>query len=325
MEKILRLGIIGLGRRWQQRYKPALRALRNQFAIRVVCDEVQERAAREAKQIGCGHAAGPTQLLERDDVDAVLLLARQWFGLWPVERARQFGKPVLCSSSLELDDAYADELHRKVRESRLPIMVELLPRSAPITTRLLQLFNAELGPPRFLLCDVRRSGWPAGRAEPAGAPEPPSIAGLFGGNGIALLDWCTSLLRAEPIGVTASSLRSSGFSSVFLEFFGGRGVQLLCRKALASKPIARLEALAERGSAVVEWPHQVSWSTQQGSYSHALRGGRPLTQALLERFREAVQNGRRMEPNLDDAYRLLRWLRLAARSQSERRSLPTTG
>jgi predicted dehydrogenase len=324
MEKILRLGIIGLGRRWHRRYKPALRVLRSRFTIRVVCDQVQERAAREARQMACAHASGPTQLLEREDVDAVLLLDRQWFRLWPLEQACQAGKPVFCSCSLEEDDAHADVLHRNVLESRLPVMMEMLPGIAPVTMRLRELFETELGAPRLLVCDVRRSVSKSSRPKTAPASGSTFVADLFGGEGIPLLDWCAGLLGAEPVRVTAHALPSSGFSSVFLEFPGARGVQLIRRSGITEKRTVRLEALGERGLALVEWPHHVSWSTPQGSYSHVLRGQRPLTQLLLEHFRDAAQGGRPLEPSLRSAYRVLRWLRLAARSHEEGRLLPIT-
>ena len=47
MTDLLRVGVIGLGRRWRKRYKPALGALRQRFAVRAVCDQVRERAQRE--------------------------------------------------------------------------------------------------------------------------------------------------------------------------------------------------------------------------------------------------------------------------------------
>src|SRR5260370_23212768 len=125
MQMVLRVGIIGLGRRWRKRYKPALRSLRARFRVQVVCDHVQERAVREAKQLACDVAAGPTQLLEREDVDAVLLFDAQWFRLWPLEGACRTGKPVFCACSLESDDAHADALRRQVQQSRLPIVMEM--------------------------------------------------------------------------------------------------------------------------------------------------------------------------------------------------------
>src|SRR5207302_1110701 len=135
-------------------YKPALRLLRRRFSVRVLCDQLQERATREAKRMGCAAAAGPTQLLEREDVDAVLLLDAQWFRLWPLERACQTGKPVFCCCSLATDDAHADVLDRQIKESRLPVVMEMAPRFMPVTARLRDLFEADLGTPRLLLCEV---------------------------------------------------------------------------------------------------------------------------------------------------------------------------
>src|SRR5438067_1816450 len=100
----LRVGIIGLRRRWRRRYRPALEALRDQYEIKAVCDELRARAVREARRLGCA-AMGPGGLLARDDLDALLLCSNQWFGLWPVERACQSGTPVFCANSLETDAA----------------------------------------------------------------------------------------------------------------------------------------------------------------------------------------------------------------------------
>src|SRR5205807_1819839 len=69
------------------------------------------RAREEARQLGCDAATGVIELLERDDVEAVLTLGGAWFGLWPLERTR---KPVLCAGSLVREDAHADELARQL-------------------------------------------------------------------------------------------------------------------------------------------------------------------------------------------------------------------
>src|SRR5438309_1386478 len=130
MADLLRVGVIGLGRRWRKRYRPALRALRNRFTVLAVYDQVWARAAAEAKRLRCHTAGGPTALLERDDVDALLLPDKQWFGLWPVELASRFGKPVFCACPLESDAAHADAVVRKAEEGRLPVMVEMAPRFA---------------------------------------------------------------------------------------------------------------------------------------------------------------------------------------------------
>src|SRR5262249_51018186 len=98
----LRVGGIGLGRRWR-RYRPILERLRDHIEVRTVCDQVARRAEAEARRLRCIASAGPVELLERGDVEAVLLLDAQWFGLWSLERACMTKKPVFCALTPEND------------------------------------------------------------------------------------------------------------------------------------------------------------------------------------------------------------------------------
>src|SRR5437588_4919504 len=152
MAKRLRVGIIGLGRRWP-RYRQALRGLRKQVAVRALCDQVARAAEEQAGQLGCAAAAGPGDLIERADVDAVLLLGAQWYGLWPLERACRVGKPVFCAVSLARDEAHADDLCPGVRAARLPVLMALPVADAPATGRLRALLAQHLGPARFVRAD----------------------------------------------------------------------------------------------------------------------------------------------------------------------------
>src|SRR5260370_41165099 len=99
----LRVGILGLGRRWRRRYRPALHALRDRFVIRSVWDALPVRASRNARQLGCRAAGGVIDLLEGKDSDAILLLDAAWHGLWPLEAACRFGKPGFCALPLDAD------------------------------------------------------------------------------------------------------------------------------------------------------------------------------------------------------------------------------
>ena len=178
----LRIGIIGLGRRWQ-RFRPALHELRDRVLVRAVCDQRPIRAEWAARELGCAAAAGPTDLLDRDDVEAALLLGAQWFGLWPLEQAARLGKPVLCAVPLSTDDAHADDVMRRVREAGLPVMAALAPALSPVFARLRDLLAARLGGPRLVRCDWCGRG--AGRpADLPGTRALPSLmhacAGLLG-------------------------------------------------------------------------------------------------------------------------------------------------
>jgi predicted dehydrogenase len=347
MEKDLRIGILGLGRRWQKRYEPALRRLGGDFTIRAVCDQVQERAEREAKRLGCAVATGPTQLLEREDVDAVLFLDEQWFGLWPVEQACRVGKPVLCACSLAADDAHADALHHQVRESRLPVMMEMLPRFASVTKQLRSLFETVLGPPRLLCCDVLCFGRVTAPTQKVPSLEQSPIRDMVGSGGISLLDWCGGLLGGEPLNVMARRLEGGEFSTLFLEFSDRRGVQFTHRchgpAVAGTTPIrrrwkeraaalrrahgatARVQILTERGSVLVEFPSTLSWTNSEVFHTDASLGKLSSTQLQLVSFREVVQERAALQPTFADAYRVLRWLRVAVRSQVEGRLLTISG
>ena len=98
MASRLRMGVIGLGRRWP-RYRQAVQTLRSQVRVRAVHDPAPARAEAEARALGCAAAGGVVELLERDDVDAVLLLGGPWFGLWPLGQACRVNKPVLCAAA----------------------------------------------------------------------------------------------------------------------------------------------------------------------------------------------------------------------------------
>src|SRR5262249_56295125 len=110
MDKPLSVGVLGLGPLWRRRYKPALLAQPRRFAVRAVCDPIVYRAALEARQVGAEVFAGPTEMLERAAVEALLLLDTPWYGLWPLELACRFGRPVFCAGGLEQDEAHADDV-----------------------------------------------------------------------------------------------------------------------------------------------------------------------------------------------------------------------
>ena len=209
----LRIGVIGLGRRWR-RYRPALAGLRDRLVVRAVCDQRPARAERAAREIGCAAAAGPTDLLDRDDVQAVLLLDAQWFGLWPLEQAARMGKPVFCAVSPVCDDAHADDVMRRVREAGLPVMAALAPGFAPAVTRLRNLLTARFGPPRLVRCDWCGSGTRDGFDLPGTRVLP------------SLMHACAGLIEGEPASVWTTAAEGARLASVLLEFRGGRAAQL---------------------------------------------------------------------------------------------------
>jgi predicted dehydrogenase len=294
MGQRLRVGIIGLGRRWR-RYAPALKALADLFEIAAVCDPIPQRAAAEAGRLGCAEAAGPSELLERDDVAAVLLLDLGWQRLWPLQRAAAAGKPIFCLPSLEDDADNADAVVRRSHEARLPVLMADAAGFQPAALQLAELQRERLGPVRLLLCDVARR-------------RPGAL-------GSGLLAWLLSLLSAAPETVTAAGCDAAGLSSLTLEAAGGRALQLTAWHGPGTRPALRLHVVAERGQATLDAPRRLSWTDAAGAHALALPPGRPVEQLLLSCFHRVVVAGQPPWPSLEDVYRALGCLRAAARSR----------
>ena len=126
----MRLGVVGLGRAWETRYQPALAALRDRVEIAAVYDQVARRAEIVARQVGCRAAAGLVDLVDGPDVDAVALLAPQWFGAHPIELAARLGKPVYSALPLPDDEEELARLEALGRDHRPALMVVVLDESA---------------------------------------------------------------------------------------------------------------------------------------------------------------------------------------------------
>jgi predicted dehydrogenase len=302
MGQRLRVGIIGLGRRWRRRYAPALKALAELFEVAAVCDQIPQRAAAAAARLDCAAAAGPSELLERDDVAAVLLLDLGWQRLWPVGRAAAAGKPVFCLPSLEDDSDNADALVRRVQEARLPVLMAAAVGFVPAALQLAELRRERLGPVRLLLCDLVRR-------RPA-APDSGLVA------------WLLSLLGAAPEAVTAAGSASAGLMSLTLEAAGGRALQLTTWHAPDARPGLRLRVVAERGQATLDAPRRLSWADAAGAHTLTLPAGRPAEEVLLTHFHRVAAEGQAPWPSLEDASRALGCLRAAARSREAGRKVP---
>jgi predicted dehydrogenase len=299
MTALQRLGVIGLGSGWHRRYLPVLLRLHERFAVTAVCDPVHERAAVEARRLGCAATAGPTELLGRQDVDALLLLDAGWQRLWPVEAACRARKPVLCVPSLQRDEANADRLLRQVQESSVPVLVACLPRLAPATARLRELLETQLGPARLVLSACMpaavQADWP---------PLP-----------IALLDWCASFLPGDPLRVRSIASAALGVTDLVLEYAEGRGIHLIARPAAPPLPV-RLEVLGERGRVFATLPNRIAWRDGSGKRLEILPRRPQSLRLLLEHFHRVLVEGEAPAFSLADAGRVLGWLRAAQRSQT---------
>ncbi len=332
----LRLGIVGLGQGWQKRYRPALRALSDRFEVRAFCEAVAHRARQAAREFQADWTLGFQSLVRREDVDALLVLSTQWFGVLPVLAACEAGKAVFCTNSAALSLQQADQLRRRVLQSGVAFMAEFPQRYAPATTRLKELIVTRLGQPRLLFCHVR-----VPREEPS--PDQP---GRFGANGpfaalVELVDLCRFVVGREPgsvLGVVHGS-PEEGFQGdyqlIHLEFphpedarlsaaaniSYGRYIPSHWSEAVSFRPPAALQVQCEHGVAFIDWPDKLVWFDSAGRHMENLESERPLGELMLLQFYRHVTSLVRRTDSLEDAYRALVVVRQAEQSAREGRRI----
>ena len=106
----LRLGVIGLGRAWDTRHRPALERLGDRVEVTTLYDQVTRRAEIEAIPLDCRASAGLVALVSSPAVDALAWLAPQWFEAHPVALAIRWGKPIYCGVPWPDDPAALDRI-----------------------------------------------------------------------------------------------------------------------------------------------------------------------------------------------------------------------
>ena len=325
----LRVGIVGLGDQWEGRHLPALRTLADRFEVRGVCEQVAHRAERAAAELGTAAIDGFRALAARDDIDAVLYLADQWFGAAPILAACDHGKAVYSAISFPFDAVEADLLHRRIEESGIAFMAELPRRHAAATVRLKELIATRLGRPRMLFCH-RRVPFSGTAAAPRDrASEARDL--------MELADWCRYVTGVEPTSVVAVRhaetdggdlddyrMMSLDFSATGLPGDGPLA-QISCgyymprawEEAVGFRPPPGLQVVCERGIAFVDLPQTLVWFDDAGRHQEALESERPVGERMLGQFHRMVTSLVRQTSGLDDALRAMRVVEAADRSIAE--------
>jgi predicted dehydrogenase len=314
----LRVGLIGLGSSWESRHRPALRALSDRFEVCAVCDQIALRAEQAAREWNAAACDGFRALTQRTDIDAVLMLAPQWYGYLPILAACDAGKAVYCANSLQLDPDQAKLVKHRVDEAGIAFMTEFPRRHAPATLRLKELIATRLGKPRLLFCHAR-----------VPAEQHPLKPGSYptGTNDLMeLVDWCRYVVGEEPTSVVgvrhfgAAEPRTDDYQMMSLDFAPnpdlrgmgataqiscGRYMPIAWQEATAYRPPAALQVACENGIAFIDLPATLVWFDNAGRHQESLESERPVGEILIAQFHRAVTSLIRNPAGLEDTYRAL--------------------
>jgi predicted dehydrogenase len=330
----LRLGLIGLGSAWEVRHRPALRALGDRFEVRAVCDQIALRAEQAAREWNAQPVDGFRALARRADVDALLLLAPQWYGCLPIMAACEAGKAVYCATTLDLDLAQAKQLREKVQQTGVAFMSEFPRRQSPATLRLKELIATRLGAPRLLFCHSRVPAELPTHG-PLAVSKTSPIHEL-----VELVDWCRYVVGSEASSVLGLRHRASSgqfeddYQMMSLDFSHeddgpgtgpiaqiscGRYMPAAWQEAVAYRPPAALQVACENGIAFIDLPSTLVWFDKAGRHQESLDSERPVGEQLLNLFHRAVTSLVRNPAGLEDSYRALAVVLESRRSHAEGR------
>ncbi|MFM8636042.1 MAG: Gfo/Idh/MocA family protein [Planctomycetia bacterium] len=331
----LRVGIVGLGSQWESRYLPALRALADRFEVRGICEQVAHLAERAASAFNAVPADGFRALTARDDIDAILYLADQWYGATPILAACDHGKAVYSAISLPFDTDESRLLRTRVEESGIAFMAELPRRHAPATVRLTELIATRLGPPRLLFCH-RRVPLPAGTAA-----APPRDQASEARDLMELVDWCRYVAGCDPTSVVAvrhaeaPGAATLDYQMMSLDFTAdappgdGTLAQISCgyymprewEEAVGFRPPPALQVVCRHGIAFIDLPSNLVWFDTAGRHQESLDSERPIGECMLLQFHRKVTSLVRPMSGLDDALTAMHVVHAATTSQTEGRRI----
>jgi predicted dehydrogenase len=298
----LRVGVIGLGRDWQNRYLPALRSMRDRFQVVGVYNSVSALAESAARELDAQRFDSYRGLMESPQLDAVMVLEDDWYRLMPLWAACDYGKAIFCGAEVNLDPGSANIIHDRVRSSGVAFMNEFARRFAPATLRLKELIATRLGRPRLLFCHRRLA---------CESPDPRHARSLEARSQrelLELIDWCKYIVGESPEWIQAirhSSNQSTensdyqilslGFGnpetetrSILAQISCGAYIPSVWHEAIAYRPPAAIQVCCEKGLAFVDLPATLVWFDDAGRHQESLDTELSVGQQMLIQFHRAI-------------------------------------
>ena len=317
----LKVGLVGLGNAWEKRHRSALRSMSDRFEVRAICEQVSHRAVQAAREFEADTVDGYSALSRRHDIDAVMMLSPQWYGMLPIFAACEAGKAFYCAGAMDLTADQAEEVKRRVMEAGIAFKVEFARRLTPATLRLKELIATQLGEPRLLFCHRRL---------PHDLDSPHSDRAVMQ-ELIELVDWCRYVVGKPPVSVVANGRASSpargGYRMMSVDFAGDGGTaplaQVSCGNYIPSNWLEAssfrlptgMQVTCEHGVAFVDLPTTLVWFNEAGRHVESLEAETPVGEQLLAQFHRAVTSLVRSTDDLDSAHLALQTVLAAEQSR----------
>jgi hypothetical protein len=298
----LQIGVLGLGRRWQ-RCLDALAKMHGRLEVRAVWDPIALRAMQTARNLRCAATEGVIELLERDNVQAALLLDPPWHGAWAALQANRLGKPICCTFSTfaqETNPNHFDALFNQPNQQTKTPVVYLASSLCghPLVYHLRRLASEQLRGVQVFQARVVR---PTNR---------PTVQTLLPWLYLiqSFLDTSSGDNSSPPPTISVQTPPETGLLTLLAEFPGGRHAHLTVLQHPEAKRSCSVRLLGPGGVVSAGWPRTLAWQDQAGSHRLRIEGQCPV-RSLLESFYHSVRKGEPRLPSLAEARTAFSWWR----------------
>ena len=305
---MLHVGLIGLGGEWNDRYRPAFERLRQRIAIRCLYAPVQAHAEQLALELKCEPAAGLYSMIERNDVQAVVVLNPEWHAAVPIRMACELGKPIFVAEQIVHSLSSADWMLRAA-DSGLTVMPGLSHRYSPATSRLRELIATQLGRPRQIEMEVHVAPPLSGEVGVASMAHEISLA--------EALDWCVMLTGMQPHSFReAAPASAAAIAAVEVDFrpYSGSGgaTRAVVKtqqssaecKGTSGSMLTRISVDCEHGSATLSPPLGLDWESAGERLNEDLSADRTDVDVMLDHFTRRALGGLIPVPTFEDVFRV---------------------
>lgn len=300
---MVRLGVIGCGCDWEERYRPIFSELGSRVKVAAVYDPIAQRAAIAGEQCRARVCLGVRELLSRRDVQAACLLDAGWLDWFPARWAVECEKPAfLAGPSLSASSlTNLVDLHAAARRRGVLLVPECGIRYTPAIARLRELIATQLGRPSGIEVEVN-----ATLAAPA-LWQWIDVCGSLAGAKVAeseSSDFVLDGVSVRKLNVRFHATRETQPPTVSLTFpQQGRPLSpTWCEDA------ARIHVECERGQATLSAARKIVWDTGGKPVTESLATDRCETLVLLDHFLRRVVGGLIPTPDLSDYAAALRVL-----------------
>lgn len=286
---MIRIAVLGAGR--IGKIHAANVAANLDAKLVVVADPVQAAATALADKLGCEASTDCAAVIDRDDVDAIVIGTPTDTHITYMLQAVRQGKAVLCEKPIDLDLSKSTAAAAEVERLNGRVMLAFNRRFDPTSQAFRRAIDAgEVGEVRQVIISSRDPGMP---------PRDYVLhsGGIFRDMVIHDLDFARWLLGEEPVEVSAigsclvdSSLKELGdYDTVMLQLRTASGKQCqinCCREALYGYD-QRFEVSGSKGMLLQD---NLRPSTLRRWTADATDVREPLLNFFLERYVDAYRN-----------------------------------